>query len=90
MPVGRRLESLPMSDRQGISVREAKSSDAAAILYLRNRIVSETSFMLLDTGEFQDSVEDEAKRIDRLNSRDNCLLKVSVPLFLQSPIHLAD
>lgn len=66
-----------MSDRQGISVRKAEASDAAALLELRNKIVSETAFMLWEPGEFQGSVDDEAKRIDRLNSRDNCLMIVA-------------
>lgn len=66
-----------MSDREAISVRKAETLDAAAILDLRSRIVSETAFMLLEPGELQDSVDDEAKRIDRLNSRDNCLMIVA-------------
>ncbi len=60
-----------------ITVRPAEASDAAAILDLRNRILSETSFMLWEPGEFQDSVEDESKRIDRLANRDNCLMIVA-------------
>jgi RimJ/RimL family protein N-acetyltransferase len=60
-----------------ITVRPADASDAARILDLRNRILSETSFMLWEPGEFQDSVEDESKRIDRLTNRDNCLMIVA-------------
>lgn len=66
-----------MSEPEAIKVRKAEASDAAAIIELRNRILSETAFMLWEPGEFQDSVEDEAKRIERLNNRDNCLLLVA-------------
>ena len=66
-----------MSEPEEIKVRKAEASDAAAIIELRNRILSETAFMLWEPGEFQDSVEDEAKRIERLNNRDNCLLIVA-------------
>jgi RimJ/RimL family protein N-acetyltransferase len=66
-----------MSESKAISVRKAEASDAPAIIELRNRILAETAFMLWEPGEFQDSVEDEAKRIERLNSRDNCLFIVA-------------
>ena len=66
-----------MSESEQIGVRRAASSDAAGILELRTRLQTETSFMLLEPGEFQDSLEDEINRIDRLNRRDNCLIVVT-------------
>jgi len=66
-----------MDESEAITVRCAQVSDAAAVIDLRSKILSETSHMLWEPGEFQDSVEDEAKRIDRLNSRDNCLMIVA-------------
>jgi len=61
----------------GIKVRKAEALDAAAVLELREKLLTETSFMLWEPGEFQFSVEDESKRIDRLNGRDNCLMIVA-------------
>jgi RimJ/RimL family protein N-acetyltransferase len=66
-----------VSRSEYIKVRRAESSDAAAILDLRTKLQTETSFMLLEPGEFHDSLEDEARRIDRLNGRDNCLMIVA-------------
>ncbi len=45
-----------MSRPDDVKVRKAESSDAAAILQLRSKILTETSFMLWEPGEFQDSV----------------------------------
>jgi RimJ/RimL family protein N-acetyltransferase len=63
-----------MSTPERFKVRRADESDAAAIIELRRALFTETCFMLLEPGEFQDSVEEEAKRISRLNARDNCLM----------------
>ena len=63
-----------MSTPERFKVRRAGESDAAAIIELRRALFTETCFMLLEPGEFQDSVEVEAKRISRLNARDNCLM----------------
>jgi RimJ/RimL family protein N-acetyltransferase len=66
-----------MVDAEGIKVRKAEASDAAAILELRDKLLTETSFMLWEPGKFHFSVEDEAKRIDPLNGRANCLMIVA-------------
>jgi RimJ/RimL family protein N-acetyltransferase len=63
-----------MSKATRFKVRRADESDAAAVIELRRALFTETSFMLWEPGEFQKSVEDEAKRISRLNGRDNCLV----------------
>ena len=63
-----------MSMPARFKVRRAGESDAAAIIELRRALFTETSFMLWEPGEFQESVEEEAKRISRLNARDNCLM----------------
>ena len=56
-----------MGDSTGFTVRRAEESDAAKIIELRRALLSETSFMLWEPGEFEESVEEEAKRISRLN-----------------------
>lgn len=63
-----------MSKTTAFSIRRADESDAAAIIELRRALLVETSFMLWEPGEFPESVDDEAKRIGRLNGRDNCLM----------------
>jgi RimJ/RimL family protein N-acetyltransferase len=63
-----------MSKATRFKVRRADESDSAAIIELRRALMTETSFMLLEPGEFQESAEEEAKRIGRLNARDNCLM----------------
>ena len=63
-----------MGDSKGFAVRRAEESDAAKIIELRQALLTETSFMLWEFGEFEESVEQEAKRISRLNERDNCLM----------------
>jgi len=63
-----------MSKATQFKVRRANESDAAAIIELRRALITETSFMLLEPREFQESIEEEAKRIGRLNGRDNCLM----------------
>jgi RimJ/RimL family protein N-acetyltransferase len=63
-----------MSKGTKFKVRRADESDAAAIIELRRALLIETSFMLWEPGEFKESVEEEAKRISRLNERDNCLM----------------
>ena len=63
-----------MGNSRGFAVRRAEESDAAKIIELRQALLTETSFMLWEPGEFEESVEEEAKRISRLNGRDNCLM----------------
>jgi RimJ/RimL family protein N-acetyltransferase len=63
-----------MSNATRFKVRSADESDAAAVIELRRALLAETSFMLWEPGEFQVSVDEEAKRISRLNARDNCLM----------------
>jgi RimJ/RimL family protein N-acetyltransferase len=63
-----------MSKATEFKVRRAEESDAAAIIELRRALLTETSFMLWESGEFPESVDEEAKRIGRLNGRDNCLM----------------
>ena len=66
-----------MSTVDDILVRRAAAADAAEMLALRIKLITETSFMLLEQGEYQLSAEDEAKRIERFNARDNCLMIVA-------------
>lgn len=63
-----------MSNGIRFRVRRAEEPDAAAIIELRRALLTETSFMLWEPDEFPESVDEEAKRIGRLNGRDNCLM----------------
>jgi RimJ/RimL family protein N-acetyltransferase len=59
-----------------VAVRRAAEDDAANLHALRLTIFGETEFMLWEPGEFRDTVEDEGRRIARLNSQPNsaCLV----------------
>lgn len=74
-----------MADPKGFAVRRAEESDAAKIIELRQALLTETSFMLWEFGEFEESVEQEAKRISRLNGRDNCLMILAVARVADHP-----
>jgi len=52
-------------------VRRAVEADAPALVELRRRLFSETSFMLWEAAEFTDTVDDERERIARLQGRSN-------------------
>ena len=54
-----------------VSVRRAREHDAPGLLALRQPVFQETDFMLWEPAEFQDTEEDERKRIARLNSATN-------------------
>lgn len=55
------------------AVRLATEADAASVVDLRRRLFAETPFMLWESAEFVQTVEDERKRIASLNTRPNCL-----------------
>jgi RimJ/RimL family protein N-acetyltransferase len=59
-----------------IVVRPAVEADGEALLRLRAACFEETEFMLWEPGEFKDSVDDEERRIARLNGQPNssCLV----------------
>jgi RimJ/RimL family protein N-acetyltransferase len=61
------------------SVRLAEKADASNLLALRNSLFEETDTMLFEPGEFKDTPQDEANRIERLNQGANsrCLVAVS-------------
>tara|TARA_B100001105_G_scaffold255365_1_gene254351 strand:- start:3983 stop:4501 length:519 start_codon:yes stop_codon:yes gene_type:complete len=61
-----------------VLIRPATEDDAAELLALRHIVFEETEYMLWEPREFKDSVEDERKRIERLNAAKNscCLLAV--------------
>ena len=64
---------------QILCTRPAVEDDAAELLALRQAVFEETEYMLWEPREFKDSVDDERKRIERLNAGKNsrCLVAVA-------------
>jgi RimJ/RimL family protein N-acetyltransferase len=64
---------------QILCTRPAVEDDAAELLALRQAVFDETEYMLWEPREFKDSVDDERKRIERLNAGKNsrCLVAVA-------------
>lgn len=62
-----------------LSIRAAVEEDAASLLALRQIVFEETEYMLWEPAEFKDSVDDERKRIERLNASRNsrCLVAIA-------------
>lgn len=60
-------------------IRQAVASDASALLSLRTILFAETDYLLWSPSEFNDTVDDEAQRIHRLNKLPNsrCLVAAS-------------
>jgi RimJ/RimL family protein N-acetyltransferase len=56
------------------TVRRATESDASAVIELRHKLFSETSYMLWEPAEFTQTAEHERNRIARLNSQANSLV----------------
>jgi len=66
-----RVGSTVLLRKSMIFVRRAIEDDAIGLLALRQIVFDETEFMLWEPAEFQDSVEDERRRIARLNASTN-------------------
>ncbi|MDB5857128.1 MAG: family acetyltransferase [Ramlibacter sp.] len=60
--------------KMAATVRLATEADAAALIELRRKLFSETSFMLWEPAEFTQTAEQERARIARLNSQPNSLV----------------
>ena len=60
-----------------VTIRRALESDAATLLALRTAIFQETEYMLWESGEFRDTVDEERQRIARLNGKPNSLCLVA-------------
>ena len=55
-----------------ITIREAKESDALALIELRKELFKETTFLLLEPEEYNPTEESEAKFIRMFSSAENC------------------
>lgn len=55
-------------------VRRAVETDAPSLIALRKRLFEETSYMLWEPGEFNQTEDDERARITRLNRQSNSLI----------------
>lgn len=60
-----------------MTIRPVTEADASALVELRRKLFSETSFMLWEPAEFTQTAEDERKRIATQRSRPNSLLLVA-------------
>jgi RimJ/RimL family protein N-acetyltransferase len=60
-----------------VTIRPAAPEDAAALLELKHALDEETSFMLLEPGERQETVTDEARRLQAIAQEANSIVLVA-------------
>lgn len=67
-----------MTSNSSVLVRHAAVGDAEQLLALRRALFAETSLMLWEPAEFVANADDEARFIERLAGRANCLLLLAL------------
>jgi RimJ/RimL family protein N-acetyltransferase len=60
-----------------LHIRRAREADAGRLLALRRTLLSESAFLLIEPDELVATVEDERKRIVRLDAQPNCAIFVA-------------
>jgi RimJ/RimL family protein N-acetyltransferase len=67
-----------LKDGTQITIREAQTTDAQAVIDYLDAVVGETDFLTFGPGEFGYTVDAEVSYIEKMRAADNCLMLVAI------------